>query len=855
MKTINFNTHIYKLNRSIVNSLLKVKSVLQKKQAHHISLVTGLVYVLFSSINSHAQSALSFGGTNAYVTFGNNTQLGLPEFTLEVWFMRTGTGIATSTGTGGTMAIPLLAKGRAEVDGDNRDLNYFLGINSTTNCLVADLEEDFSQPNPGLNHPVNGLTVILNNVWYHAAVTYDGTNWKLYLNGLLETQLTVGILPQSASIQHASLASALTSTGNASGFFMGTLDEARIWNYARSQTEIQSSINLQLNSMQAGLVAIWGLNEGIGTIINDSSSHAINGSITGSDYLWTTNGAPYNLSFNVPPNQPSQPFPTDSATCVFSETNISVSVTDAEADSMSVTFYLVQQPPPAPPDFTLVGIPDTQYYTGELNGGTNEMFKSQTQWIINNMDSLHIVFAEGLGDCVQNGDNGNDSAEWMRCDTAFAYLEDTLTTQLADGLPYGINVGNHDQSPAGSATGTTALFNYYFGAARFSGKNYYGGHFGADNNSNYCLFSSGGLDFIVINFEYDDNRDTAEINWAHALLLTYSTRRAILASHYMLELNGTFSTQGQLLYDAFKIHPNVFMTMSGHVPGESSRQDTYQGNTIYSIMSDYQGRTNGGNGWLRLYHFSPATNSILVKTYSPWLNQWETDANSQFTIAYQMTPPVLFQNMGTVNNVASGTDATITVQNLLPNTTYQWYVTVSDSSGTTTSQIFQFSTASAPAVNIGNDTAICSLCTVVLNAGIGYSSYLWNDASTNSTLNASAPGIYYVVATDAAGCISSDTIFISTISTVNEKAVQDQLILFPNPTCDAIWLNSTFLEEVNEFTLKITDVMGKVNYETNSLNAQKNNFIRISTSGFPPGVYFVEITSLGKRWKTNFIKQ
>mgnify|MGYP003381338623 CR=1 FL=1 len=51
--------------------------------------------------------------------------------------------------------------------------------------------------------------------------------------------------------------------------------------------------------------------------------------------------------------------------------------------------------------------PDTQYYTGELNGGTNEMFKSQTQWIINNMDSLHIVFAEGLGDCVQNGDNGN----------------------------------------------------------------------------------------------------------------------------------------------------------------------------------------------------------------------------------------------------------------------------------------------------------------------------------------------------------------------------------------------------------------------------------------------------------------
>ena len=37
-------------------------------------------------------------------------------------------------------------------------------------------------------------------------------------------------------------------------------------------------------------------------------------------------------------------------------------------------------------------------------------------------------------------------------------LEDTALTGLAEGIPYGICVGNHDQSPAGSATGNNYLF-------------------------------------------------------------------------------------------------------------------------------------------------------------------------------------------------------------------------------------------------------------------------------------------------------------------------------------------------------------------------------------------------------------
>ena len=123
-------------------------------------------------------------------------------------------------------------------------MNYFLGIDSATGKLVADFEEGAGQPTPGLNHPIFGNTVVTSNVWHHAAATYDGSAWHLYLDGNADGVLAVGNFPRSDSIQHAAIGTAMNSTGVADGFFAGVVDEARIWNVARTQSQIQAGRNL-----------------------------------------------------------------------------------------------------------------------------------------------------------------------------------------------------------------------------------------------------------------------------------------------------------------------------------------------------------------------------------------------------------------------------------------------------------------------------------------------------------------------------------------------------------------------------------------------------------------------------------
>ena len=289
----------------------------------------------------------------------------------------------------------------------------------------------------------------------------------------------------------------------------------------------------------------------------------------------------------------------------------------------------------SPPDFTIIALPDTQFYSRDLS----PIFSQQTQWIVNNKALMNIVYVTHLGDCVENGNNF--TSEWDHANAAMSLIENPNTTGLIHGLPYGITVGNHDQTPSGKPTGnSTQLYNTYFGESRFLGRTYYGGHFGSNNDNHFSLFSASGMDFIVIYLEYDPDADPTVLAWADDLLKMHIDRRAIIVSHYITEPGdpAPFGVQGQRIHDKLKGNGNLFLMLAGHRHGEGRRTDIFNGNTVHTLLSDYQERANGGDGWLRIMEFSPANNQIRVRTYSPWLNQFETDADSEFTLSYDMTP-------------------------------------------------------------------------------------------------------------------------------------------------------------------------------------------------------------------------
>ncbi len=416
-----------------------------------------------------------------------------------------------------------------------------------------------------------------------------------------------------------------------------------------------------------------------------------------------------------------------------------VAVSNAVSGTLKVTFYGREAPMPFPgSDFCIVVMPDTQNYTAQNNGGTKAMMIAQTEWAISNRLSRHVAYVTQLGDISNNGDSSSYISQWYNATNAMYRLESPARTFVADGMAYGVAVGNHEQSPNGDAvSGTTSNYNRYFGVSHFTGRDYYAGHYGTNNNNHFDFFSAGGLDFVVLYFEYNPSPPAALLAWANDLLRTNAHRRAIAVTHYMgtAATPSTLSAQGSVIYNALKTNANLFLMLGGHVcgsngEGEGSRSDTYNGNTVHTLISDYQCRTNGGNGFMRIMEFSPSNNVVTVQTSSPWTDEYETDEDSEFFFNYNMQSPggsgsagTGYMALGTNTGVVAGDVVSCVWPGVSADKTYEWFATLTDELGNTvTSPIWQFVGGPNSAPIAGNQ-----LITVV------------GDSSTRLTLLASDP--------------------------------------------------------------------------------------------------------------------
>ena len=614
-------------------------------------------------------SALVFDGVDDYVTMGEAPSLALAELTVEAWVRREGRGREAGTGVGGLRLVPIVAKGRGERDGTNVDCNYAFGFFG--DVLGADFEDMAS----GANHPVVGVTAVPYGEWHHVAASFDGTAWRLYVDGRLDAEQTVSATPRADSIQHFGIGTMLNSTGVAVGALHGAVDEVRVWDHARTEAQIAAAMHMTA-APAPGLVGRWALDAsdmGAPDSAGDSP-----GTIEGA--MFDEPGAVLGRG-SAPTATPRGPLDGDTVTGPSVE--LAVDVADPDSDAFAVTFHARELT--AEDDFTVVVLPDTQYYTVE-GSGREHWFYEQTQWIMDNRLAYDVVAVIHNGDLVQRGDR---LYEWRVADRAMTTLE-SIEDDLKDGLPYGVAVGNHDQQPIGT-TGSTANYNTYFGVDRFADRVYYGGHYGRRNDEHWFTFQAGGLDFVVVSLQFDTTQDPAVIAWARRVFQSHSGAFGILNSHYLTGRTAAFGPQGQAIYDGLRDVDNLQLMTCGHVPGESVRTDTFEGNDVHTMLADYQGRDDGGSGWLRIWELSPASNELTVRTYSPGLDEWETDEGSEFTLPVDLAGAGgPFTDVGVVERAGEASSVAFDVE---PGRIYEWYATVSDCYHTVRTPVQRFTTS------------------------------------------------------------------------------------------------------------------------------------------------------------------
>jgi gliding motility-associated-like protein len=237
------------------------------KYYFHIMKLTFIGFLVFFTNISFSQLAipcnnwLSLPSYQSYISVGD---LDVPgnKITVEAVFNRT-----TTYSNGYNWAGDLVSK-----HVDLSDVNYLLRPN---NAEITTTNGYFTTP------PICEIQL---NKTYHVAMVYDGTTLKFYRNGFLMSSVVAsGNLIQNNHQTRIGLYDALAWNTN----LIGYINEVRIWNNVRTQSQIQTFMNTSLPSptTQTGLLAYYQFDN----LLNKQGNNAWNGSTGGTASINATN--------------------------------------------------------------------------------------------------------------------------------------------------------------------------------------------------------------------------------------------------------------------------------------------------------------------------------------------------------------------------------------------------------------------------------------------------------------------------------------------------------------------------------------------------------------------------------------
>ena len=221
--------------------------------------------------DSYTNYALKFDGNDDFIKINNSSDINIGSHhtnkTIEAWFKVDNKNITSRKQT------------IYEQGGTVRGLNIYVFGGS---LYVGGWNEPESRWNPGTWLSTN---LIQSNTWHHVALTLNGGNsvsnnaFKGYIDGI---QFGSGkgskLWSHGGDISIGRNRDTKFHSGdfNSARYFSGYIDEVRLWNTTRTESEILSKKDTVLSGDEQGLTAYYSFQENSGTVANDGQTQSNN---------------------------------------------------------------------------------------------------------------------------------------------------------------------------------------------------------------------------------------------------------------------------------------------------------------------------------------------------------------------------------------------------------------------------------------------------------------------------------------------------------------------------------------------------------------------------------------------------
>ena len=226
-----------------------------------------LICMIAFSITIFAQeNALHFDGIDDAVVISNNPALNPANaLTVEAWVK-----------PDSIILLPTIISNEEWLNSDN---GFILRIENSNLISTPQFQIGTTSGWQNVSAPSGSIPL---STWTHIAGTFDGSSVKIFINGI-EAASTPFIGSLQASTVDLRIGGHYYVYNNRQ--WNGVIDEVRLWNIARTETEIFENMENSLSGSEPGLVGLWRMEEGSGYITADFTGNGHDGMINGA--LWT----------------------------------------------------------------------------------------------------------------------------------------------------------------------------------------------------------------------------------------------------------------------------------------------------------------------------------------------------------------------------------------------------------------------------------------------------------------------------------------------------------------------------------------------------------------------------------------